>query len=400
MSSRQDITNSLNALPPDTAHRRFQPEAPRPKRRRWVKRVIAWVIIIIILAALSIVVYLGGQAVAVSSRVFNGGSVLNLLLPGTPLKTDSQGRTNILLFGTSQDDPAHQNAQGGGGLWLTDSIMLLSVNQATHAIRIVSIPRDLWVSTDGCTVGAYAKINALYECGAGLTDTSAGQTYTKPQDAAGARALMRGVVNATGVTPQYYVHTGYTALRRAVNAVGGIDVAITGDGADGIYDTNFDWNCPSGPYTCKNVYYPHNGTYHLNGTQALYLARARADTGLYSYKDFGLARGDFDRQVNQQKILLALETNLKQPGVFMNPFVLNNLIAAFGQNISTDLSGGEVKSLLSAMMRPGGVIKPISLIKDGSPAVMPATIDGQSVIIPTSGVYDYSSIINYLGQQL
>lgn len=407
-SVRQDIQAALGSLDvyddpiPKSRRERRRQKQLKNSNRKFKKRFVVLPILAIIIITLGIVGYLFVKANLITSKIFNGGNLLSLIEPGTPLKTDAQGRTNILLFGTSQDDSAHQNASGGGGLWLTDSIELASIDQKHNTVKLVGIPRDLWVALQNCDVGNYAKINAVYECGANLFNSNGvpGPNYST-QDAAGASQLMSTIQQVTGITPQYYVHADYTVLKQAVDAVGGIDVSIAGDGASGVYDTNFDWDCPKGPYTCKNVYYPKDGIYHLDGTQALFLSRARGDYGTYSYKDFGLARGDFDRQANQQKVLIALESKVKTASVLANPIALNSLLDAFGNNISTDLQGGEMKTLLTfAKGLPSTSITQVSLVKDGSQVVTTGDISGQSVVMPTSGVYDFSSIINYLNTQL
>jgi anionic cell wall polymer biosynthesis LytR-Cps2A-Psr (LCP) family protein len=403
----RDVQDILNSLPEDNepdssgrlhGHKKKRDKKNHSTKRKWIIRVVLVILVIVLCVA----GYLAVKAFLITDKVFNGGNILSLITPGTPLKTDSQGRTNIVLLGTSQDDSAHQDASGGGGLWLTDSIELMSINQKAKTVKLVGIPRDLWVALQNCNVGYYAKINAVYECGANLQDSSGtpGSNYST-QDTAGAQQLMTTIGQVTGITPQYFVHADYTVLKQAVDAVGGVDVNIVGDGASGIYDTNFDWDCPKGPYTCKNVYYPNNGVYHLDGTQALFLSRARADGGIYSYKDFGLAQGDFDRQANQQKILIALQAKVKSASVLANPVTLNNLLDAFGNNISMDLSGGEVKTLLTfTKSLPNSAISQVSLVQSGSAVVTTGEVDGQSVVLPVSGTYDYSSIINYLAKQL
>jgi anionic cell wall polymer biosynthesis LytR-Cps2A-Psr (LCP) family protein len=242
----------------------------------------------------------------------------------------------------------------------------------------------------------------VYECGSGLINSGSnpGSNY-KSEDSDGAQNLMSVIQEVTGITPQYYVHADYTVLQKAVDAVGGVDVDIVGDGASGIYDTNFDWDCPNGPYTCKNVYYPKNGVYHLDGTQALFLSRARADSGIYSYKDFGLDQGDFDRQANQQKVLIALEAKVKTASVLANPIALNGLLDAFGNNISTNISAGELKTMLTfAKSISTSDVAQVSLVQTGNAVVTTSEIDGQSVVVPTSGTYDFSSITNYLATEL
>lgn len=404
---KQEDTATPPRLAP-TKKRRFvffkrhrKSDSAKPYRKKLIKRIL----LVIALLAVLIGGYFGVRILIASSRLLHG-NLLSLIQPGTPLKTDGEGRTNILVFGTSQDDAAHQNAVGGGGLWLTDSIMLISMNQKDHTIKTVSIPRDLWVNMpNACMVGYQNKINAVYECGSGLVGSGADEQKKsdyKSKDKAGAHALESTIHDVTGITPQYYVHVNYTVLKQSVDAVGGVDVHIVGDGADGIYDTNFDWDCPHGPYTCKNVYYPHDGTYHLNGKQALFLARARADGGRFSYKDFGLAQGDFDRQQNQQKIMTALRHKATSAGTLTNPVKLTDLLSALGDNITTDLEGGNYKTLIeySKKMPAKNAMTSIDLVKPGESVVQNQSVDGASAVVATSGLLNYDSIINYLAKKL
>jgi LCP family protein required for cell wall assembly len=278
----------------------------------------------------------------------------------------------------------------------------VSINKNTNTAKMVSIPRDLWVKLDEqCSVGNESKINAVYECAAGLVSEDQSPSDYSTKDKEGATALMKTVTTVTGITPQYYAHVNYNVLKQAVDAVGGISVDIKGDGASGIYDTNFDWNCPNGqPYTCKNVYYPKDGTYELDGLHALYLARARADAGAYSYKDFGLARGDFDRQLNQQKIMTALKEKAQSAGVLSNPVAVFNLLNALGNNITTSISTGEMKTFLTTLQK----LKPTDItsvdLNGDEPVVKTGSYAGQSVVLATSGINDYTSIITLIAKQL
>jgi len=406
-TTKSDVQSSLSELSIDedaslAKRSRRQRKKDDKKKKKFKKKYVIIPIVLLVIIGLIIAGYLYIKANNVFNKVFGGNIISSLIDPGTPLKTDSEGRTNILLFGTSQDDTAHQDASGGGGLWLTDSIELMSIDQKTKTVKLVGIPRDLWVAVESCEVGDYSKINAVYECGSGLINSGSnpGSNY-KSEDSDGAQNLMSVIQEVTGITPQYYVHADYTVLQKAVDAVGGVDVDIVGDGASGIYDTNFDWDCPNGPYTCKNVYYPKNGVYHLDGTQALFLSRARADTGIYSYKDFGLDQGDFDRQANQQKVLIALEAKVKTASVLANPVALNGLLDAFGNNISTNITAGELKTMLTfAKTISTSDIAQVSLVQTGNAVVTTSEIDGQSVVVPTSGTYDFSSITNYLAKEL
>lgn len=412
MVNRRDVSDSLREIdeqsPTLEVTRRSRRRDKKGKVKKPLTKFRLWrriIIIALVVALLAVGGYFITRAL-ISVGKLTHGDFLSLVTPGTPLATDGNGHTNILILGTSQDDTAHQDASGGGGMWLTDSIMIVSLDQSSHIVRMISIPRDLWTSMpSGCAVGYEAKINAVYECGSGLIDsdnTAQNESDYAKKDTAGAKALEQTVQQVTGLSIQYFAHVNYTVLKQAVDAVGGIKVDITGDGADGIYDTNFDWDCPNGPYTCKNVYYPHDGTYTLNGTQALFLARARADGGAYSYKDFGLDRGDFDRQLNQQKILAALKDKALSAGTLANPLALTGLLDALGNNITTDIPATTYKTIftfIKAMPKTNGT-QSISLDATGQAVVTGQMVSGQSAEVPTSGIYDYSSIINYIARQM
>ena len=375
------------------------------RRRRWVVGILVGIVTIaVVVIGISSTLLVKGAAV--SHEVFQGGgSVIDLVKTGAPLETDARGRTNIVVFGTSQDDKGHLKQAGGGGLWLTDSIQILSIDQKTKDVSMVAVPRDLWVKLplhDGkpCMVGYYSKINAVYECGSGLVgSTSAKKSTYAQQDAAGAKDLMGVLGDVTGLTPQYWVHVDYTVLREAVDAVGGIDVHIVGDGASGIYDTNLDSDAcnASGKVSCRHVFYPKNGTYHLSGQQALDLSRARGDANQYAYKDFGLDGGDFDRQANQQKVMVALKEAATSAGVLANPVTVFNLMSTLGNHVTTSLSTGEAKTLIQvAGDLPADAMKGINLTDKRKPMLTTGWESGQSVVIPTAGTFTYGPLKRYI----
>lgn len=393
----------------DTRGSRRHLRTRRRRRRRWVVwLLVATAAVVAVIVGVTSTLFVKGAAV--SSEVFKGGgSIIDLVKAGTPLKTDAHGRTNIVIFGTSQDDPGHLRQDGGGGLWLTDSIQILSVDAKTKSVSMIAVPRDLWVKvpTHGgkpCMVGYYSKINAVYECGADLFSSTKANpaTYAK-QDAAGAKDLMSVLGTVTGLVPQYWVHVDYSVVRDAVNAVGGVDVHVVGDGANGIYDTNLDsLACrASNDVSCRNVYYPHNGWYHLTGNQALNLARARGDANQYSYKDFGLNGGDFDRQANQQKIIAALQKSALSAGVLANPVKVFDLMTAMGNNVTTSMSTGEAKTLIELAKGSGeGAMKSVNLVDKKNPMLTTGWVSQQSVVEPRAGTFVYGPLKAYIAERI
>lgn len=371
--SRSDIDESL---------KKFDSETDTKKSRRWrpgkkfFKRLFILLFIVIILIG----GYVGIRALIASSNIF-GGNLFDLLSQPQALKTDANGRSNVLVFGTSEDD-----AHGHDGASLTDSIMLMSINQKSKHVAMTSVPRDLWVDYESsCEFGNAGKINVAYVCGAGESDP-------KEHSDAGAQALMRKVGEVYGLEMQYYVHVNYTALQQTVDAVGGVDVVIESDDPRGILDRNFDWECN---YECYYVKYP-NGPAHLDGKHALMLARARNDAGGY-----GLSAGNFDREKNQQKILVALKKKAASAGTFANPVAATKLIDSIGGNVRSNFVSGEIKTLIGlANDIKENQIDRIDLNKEGNQLFTTGAYSGQSIVRPVAGLTDYSEIQAFMRKQL
>lgn len=353
------------------------------RRRKIIKRVILSLVIIVGV----ILGYIGIKAFLASNNIFQGD--LLGLVSSDPLQEDANGRSNILVFGTSEDDEGHEAP------YLTDSLMVISLNQHDNTAAMFSIPRDLWVDYDtACVAGYQGRINALYECYAN----------NGTDEPAGANALRAKIGEVTGLDIQYYVHVNYSVVRDSVAAVGGVTIEIEGDGADGIMDSNFDWKCgatrseriancpPNGHF----IEYP-NGPAELDAEHALYLAMARGANG----NAYGLDRANFDREANQRKIAIALKEKALSAGTLTDFTKVSALLDAFGSNLRTNFKTSEIRTL----MRLGQDIteeniQSISLV-DATPALFAnENIGGASVLTATSGRYNYSAIANYLAKQL
>lgn len=342
---------------------------PRGKKRitkKMVKRTALGLLVILLLVG----GYFGYKILTTSGKIFKGNPIAAIFDQGKPLKTDANGNSNIVLFGTSEDDPGHP----GGDL--TDSIMVASINQKRKDGYIVSVPRDLHVKYDmSCISGTSGKINVLYSC-----------AKSKGNEDSGSETLRKKLGEVFGLDIQYSAHVNYTVLREAVDAVGGITVNIQGDDPRGILDRNFDWDCPKGVYTCYNVKYP-NGPANLNGKQALYLARARGDVP----PTYGLSRSNPDRQDNQRKILIALKDKAASAGVLANPVAVNNLLTTLGNNLRTNFDASEVKTLIQLGKDiPSSGIASWSLEDPNHLLATASCFAGD--VCPNRGSFDYTEI--------
>jgi LCP family protein required for cell wall assembly len=313
-----------------------------------------------------------GFKFAYNAHKLFGGNIFGALR-STKLKGEDSGRVNILLAGNSSDDAGHNGGQ------LTDSIMVISVDVKHNKAYMLSIPRDLWVDVDG----SHMKINGAYPTGEDNDFKASGY-------ADGGMGQLEQVISENLDIPiNYYALVNYTAMKEAVDAVGGVDINIQSDDPRGLYDPNIDWTT-KGPLVKLS-----NGTHHLSGQQALDLARARGD----SYRSYGYAGSDFTRTANQRKLLVALKSKAVSAGVITNPAKLTNLSDAIGNNVKTDFKLGEVHRLYDITKNiSGGNIQSLSLNDaDGKSLLASYTSpQGQSALIPAAGLDDFSDIQNFL----
>ena len=340
------------------AKKEKKPKKEKKKKAGKVRKVISIIALIIVLGIIGLVVWAILWGNDIIAKITGGqGNVFDLIFTSetyVPLKTDENGRTNILAFGTSgynmegeEGDGVHDGAQ------LTDSIMLLSFDQETSDVAMVSLPRDLKASPT-CT--ATGKINEVYWCN-NMDDSN---------EQAGAEALMAEVGTILGVDIQYFAHINWGSLVQIVDALGGINVTLdeTVYGYYGNYEAGVE--------------------YHLDGEEALILSRER----------YGTSKGDFSRSENQQKILIGIKDRVLEKKFSIPDYL--SLASALGDNLRTNFSIDELKSLAHLAstlnfdsMRQISLLEPVQFLSTGM-------INSISYVIPSAGVGNYGNIQAYI----
>jgi polyisoprenyl-teichoic acid--peptidoglycan teichoic acid transferase len=387
--NRRDIDESLSGID-DKGSERLQPRGRRHRirrffRKKWVKRVL--IALVVLLVGLGI--FLGIRAIIAGSNVFQG-NVFDVFQT-VPLKQDENGRSNILIVGTSEDDPGHQGAS------LTDSMMIMSIDQTKKNAYLISIPRDLYVQYGrACNSGYEGKINEYYDC------VREGTGVAADRKALAKEAAFVGDI--FGLEMHYGVNVNYTVMRELVKAVGGITVTIESRHPDGVLDSNFDWKCgatyaerikncpPRGHY----IDYP-NGPVKLDAEHALYLAQARGDRA----PTYGFEQSNFDREKNQQKIIKALREKAVSAGVLSDFSKVNAIIDAIGNNLRSTFEFKEFRTLVSiAQETKNEDIQSISLIDGETPVMTTDSVRGISVVLPTEGLFAYGQLRSYIDQRL
>jgi LCP family protein required for cell wall assembly len=345
--------------------------AQRLGERLTLKKTVTTLAVLILLVG----GFVGGKFLWNAHKLF-GGNIFSVLTT-TKLKGEDVGRVNILLAGNSADDPGH------GGANLTDSIMLMSIDTHSNKAFLLSLPRDLWVHIPG---DGHNKLNEAYVLGEG--DDFAASGYPN-----GGMGLLEKIVSQNlGIPINYYALVDYNALKQSVDAVGGIDFNVKSSDPRGLYDPNIDWTT-KGPLVKLT-----NGVHHLNGQQALDLARARGD----SYNSYGFAASDFDRTEHQRQLIVALKSKAVSAGTLANPAKLSSLSDAVGNNVKTDLKLDEVHRLYDLSKKiDNGNIKSLSLNKAEGKNLLEsyAAPGGQSALIPASGLDDFTDIQAFIKRQ-
>ena len=349
----------------------------------WAKIVMIAlsVILVLIIMAMTLMYMLLSHSTAVFK-----GNPMDILI-SSELKKDENGQTNFLIFGTSED------AKGHGGQELTDSILVASINQEHKTAKVFSVPRDLWVNYSvpgsepmSCTVGDRGKINATYLCA--LEEYKNSMSVSNAKDAA-SLYFAKKISEVTGLSMHYYVAADWGAVKMIVDKIGGIDVDVYADDEDGIHDS------------CQNIDLKKGMYYNMNGDLAMKLARAR--NAACAPGDYGLSRSNFDREINQQRIMNAIKKKVSSIGILMNPGRVMSIIDGLGDNLRTNIVMSEVRTLIDFGTKLEGGIQPISTVDQFGTG----RIGLSSVVIPAGAstysegsLYDYTNFQKYLRSQI
>jgi LCP family protein required for cell wall assembly len=310
------------------------PGAPRTWRDRVTpRRVLAYLAIAILAwVALSVVLFL------ISAQIQSGSipaSAQNALSSGGNMLTSTD---TVLVLGTDQrphgSKEAGANTHDAGSR--SDTIMLWRIGGGTS--RRLSIPRDTVASIPG---HGTSKINAAYAYG-------------------GPALAIRTVEQFTGVKINHIVIVNLANFPKFIDAIGGIDVTT------GRICSNISGGTKLGGFTLDL----RPGTHHLDGRDALTLARTRENA-------CNVASNDLTREGYQQKILNAIKSRLLSPTTF---FRLPWASWYAPQTVRTDMGSLTLLSLFAAAELGGSA--PTRILKPTGAETLP---DGESALVASPG---------------
>ena len=197
-----------------------------------------------------------------------------------------------------------------------DVLLLATFNPNTLRVTLTSIPRDMYLKT-ACSNGKYRRINT----------TTWGSSSS---------CAVKTVESLFDVDIDYYAKINFKGVVALVNAVGGIDVNVDYPICE--QSSSRKWG--------NNTVYVEAGKQHLNGEQALALARNRHKPNDGSKTGKAMAkycptwtagsRSDYTRGKNQMKVILGVVhagTKITDPNKLVS--ILETIKPNFQTNVKT-----------------------------------------------------------------
>lgn len=217
-------------------------------------------------------------------------------------KMHSKYVKNVLLIGVDSKSK------------LSDSMILMSVNERTRQIHLVSFYRDsyTYMKKNAMSPGHFAKLNAAYGAG-------------------GAKCLVNTLENDYKIDIDDYALVNYSTFPKIIDSLGGITVNVTQKEANYLNRTWHKWSL-----TGKKIQF-HSGKMHMDGEHALMFCRIRK------------LDSDVGRTARQRRVIVALMNRFKNASLGQINRTLNVLLP----NIKTDMSKSAIMKYVTESMTNG-----------------------------------------------
>ncbi len=306
------------------------------KGRRWPKRVIVGVSILVVLA---LVGGIGGW-LYVNSVL---GSIKKVQVPSITPET-AGAPIDILLVGSDSrqfvDTPGEASSFGSSSTQTgqrSDVIIVVRLVPKTRQIEMLSIPRDTYVTIPGAGSN---RINAAFNSGPNL--------------------LVKTIQQDFGIPINHVMVANFPGFEGMVNAIGGISLDFPYPVRD--------------PYSGLSV--TTTGCQTVNGTTALALVRSRHlyyfEDGTWNYDGMS----DWSRIQRQQAFFHAVLD--KADNEFPNLLAMNNFLQATANDLQVD-AGFSSSQMISLGLKFRGIASS-NLATEVLPTTS-TTVDGADVLL-------------------
>ncbi|MFE2586531.1 LCP family protein [Streptomyces sp. NPDC059378] len=221
--------------------------------------------------------------------------------PSAAASAQPTGALNILVLGSDSRSGAENRELGGGSSSgaRSDTAMVVHLDAGRTTATVVSIPRDTLVTRPSCPLSSGRSTAVAY-----------GAMFNSAYAVGGPVCAVKTVESITGVRMDHYIEIDFSGFAKLVNALGGVTVTTDED----IDDDDSHLHLAA-------------GTHHLDGKQALALARTRHGIGDGS---------DLGRIGLQQKLVKALLTQIASIDLLTDPTELYGVADAVTGSLTTD----------------------------------------------------------------
>ena len=208
---------------------------------------------------------------------------------------ESKSVKNILLIGVDTRNESYEGAS-------SDSIILLSIDDAGKRLILTSVMRDTYLVLPG--ENEPSKLQSAIIKG-------------------GPEHLEETIEAYFGAKTDNYALVNFTGFEELIDAAGGLDLKLS------------DSECYRAEVTDESLVDAEKGIYHVNGRQALLYCRNRTST----------LGSDYDRTQRQRTVLKTLWDKVKEMPVTKQAALASDAL----QYVTTDLSRGECLSLVGKL---------------------------------------------------
>ena len=337
------------------------------------KKKILITIIVVVLIPLLAFGYIFGFS---NLGLFNPVRIASNL--SRPDLKSTDGRINILILGVDKRTEGNTVTSV-----LTDTLLVASIGVAEKNLTLISLPRDLWVTSK---LGISGKINSIY----------AQYDYSK-QGMLGPEGTKDTVSQALGIPIHYNVTINFQVFKKIIDTLGGVDVTIENTFTDSEYPVEGKENAPLNE-RYETVTFK-KGVELMDGERALKYVRSRHGTGVEGT--------DFARSKRQQQVILAIKDKMLTAQTLIDLPKLKELFTLYETDVESNITNEELVSFYSLYKNldlknfKRIVLDDRSTSDEGGLLVSPedtSQYGGAYVLIPRTG--DFSQIHAYVKKYL
>ena len=262
------------------------------RRKRW-KRILGILVSLLFIVVLGGLTYYLTSSYAMLNQISEKDDFSNAEKKGASIDPTEEA-FNVYITGIDQ-----WASEKGLDLERSDVNMIVTVNPKTKEILLTSIPRDTYVKLHSLQAMDKLTHSGVY----GVDET------------------LDTVEDWLNIDLSYYIKMNFTAARRIINAMGGIDL----------------YNPVAFESSLKGYQY-EQGWIHLSGKRALYYARER----------HAFEGQDSIRVENQQRVMKAMIKKMTSSTTLLTKY--GEIMKVAGENLHTSMSYDEIRALVKMQM--------------------------------------------------